>query len=72
MFRKTCPRLTLSTSSNIRLVSGTSGALGTVTIIGVRVRPRVPMEAVFTTWGWLGAPGGAGGGRQEKCKRKVQ
>lgn len=48
--------LTLSTSSSILLVSGTSGALGTVTIIGVRVRPRVPMEAVLTTWGCVGGP----------------
>lgn len=43
--------LTLSTSSSILLVSGTSGALGTVTTIGVRVLPSVPMEAVFTTCG---------------------
>ena len=43
--------LTLSTSSNILLVSGTSGALGTVTGMGLRVLPSVPMEAVFTTWG---------------------
>ena len=48
--------LTLSTSSNILLVSGTSGALGTVTIIGVRVLPSVPIEAVLTTWGWVGGP----------------
>lgn len=50
--------LTLSTSSSILLVSGTSGAFGTVTIIGVRVRPRVPIEAVFTTWGCVGGPEG--------------
>lgn len=43
--------LTLSTSSSILLVSGTSGALGTETSIGVRVLPSVPMEAVLTTWG---------------------
>lgn len=48
--------LTLSTSSSILLVSGTSGALGTLTIIGVRVLPRVPMEAVLTTWGCVGGP----------------
>ena len=48
--------LTLSTSSSILLVSGTSGALGTVTTTGVRVRPSVPMEAVLTTCGWVGAP----------------
>lgn len=43
--------LTLSTSSSILLVSGTSGALGTETSIGVRVLPSVPMEAVLTIWG---------------------
>lgn len=43
--------LTLSTSSSILLVSGTSGALGTETSIGVRVLPSVPIEAVLTTWG---------------------
>lgn len=48
--------LTLSTSSSILLVSGTSGALGTVTIIGVRVLPSVPMDAVLTTWGCVGGP----------------
>lgn len=41
----------LSTSSSILLVSGTSGAFGTVTAIGVRVLPSVPMEAVLTTCG---------------------
>lgn len=48
--------LTLSTSSSILLVSGTSGALGTETSIGVRVLPSVPMEAVLTTWGCVGGP----------------
>ncbi|TNN53161.1 hypothetical protein EYF80_036622 [Liparis tanakae] len=50
--------LTLSTSSSILLVSGTSGALGTVTTIGFRVLPSVPIEAVLTTWG--GVLGSAG------------
>lgn len=40
--------LTLSESSSILVVSCTSGALGTITGIGGRLLPRVPMEAVFT------------------------
>lgn len=50
---------TLSESSSMRVVSCTSGALGTTTGMGGRVLPRVPMDAVFTAC--TGCPGPATG-----------
>lgn len=53
---------TLSESSSMRVVSCTSGALGTTTGMGGRVLPRVPMDAVFTACtAWPGAAVGTRG-----------